>query len=237
MLAQVQITEERGCGGRSRVGAPATHISRPVRVGNQSGRRAPPFPVRLSWRRPTRLSLPRFFRSQSRQVAHSVPFRPNLSWRRSVSPSGPACIGGACAAVAGRSAARWLCASYIRLAVAAPEIRERPRVRFSPSHRPGAGRELPTRCGAVGGQVGLRGCGLLGAGTGTLTPTAAVPPSVLRGRSGSSPDAGARAEPREGGHRKSGTSRPGAAIGSAWGTQTRPPSSWHKPWVQAGLEC
>lgn len=161
--------------------------------------------------------MPRFFRSQSRQETHSVPFRPNLSWRRSVAPSGPACIGGACAAVAGRSAARWLCAFYIRLAVAAPEIRERRRLRSSlraTCRELGASGCSGHSTWAVGGQVGCHGCGLLGAGTGSLTPTDAVPPSVLRGRSRSSPDADgvrARTEPREGG--PSGVDLPSAQPG------------------------
>lgn len=85
------------------------------------------------------------------------------------------------------------------------------------------------------GQVGRRGCRLLGAGTGSLTPSHLCLAQALPVLSGCSfvraRGAAGRGSPQEW------DVRPGRPFGSAWVTQTRPPPSWHKPWGQAGLEC
>lgn len=67
---------------------------------NQSGRSAPPFPVHGVMVAPGS-AVPASFLPVTDPASCLIPFTTNLSWRRPAFPSGPACIGGACAATAG----------------------------------------------------------------------------------------------------------------------------------------
>ncbi|XP_042835777.1 uncharacterized protein LOC122237114 [Panthera tigris] len=176
-----------------------------------------------------RSAVPASFFPVTEPASCLVPFRTNLSWRRPVSPSGPACIGSACAATAGSqsdSVVVPLSTSGLRGRCRnAPEVR---RGRYCASSYPlGFGGEWLLQSISVAplvARLGTVAAGCWALGVCCIAPrchhlfcaSAPCPLGVL-----------VRARARSGGKRgrKSGTSRPGRPTGCTWVTQTRPPPS------------